>query len=383
MLSAGLQEGSPRYFPEYTSRNDPLMLESRPGHTPLLSLGNPMPRPRNAKTCKIPADHFLRTRNNPHPKRVYHIQGLNNQIICKVDDYRACNKEPTKPPTPKQEFVKPPRPTTANFPITAPYLAHIITGLPQPLCKEEAPPDIGLLHSQAWREELRDLTARMQFPPELTEAKEEENTKSGIQYSGEGGNLCHSLIRPTSRSSSRPSSRAGYVGLVLTMAEHELLVLELLSQILQTDSLRAVQQWLLTSGPKEKNMVLDLLRLAVANMKFSHPNFVTAKEKLTSRQPDESMETEMFRAKSACEMRRARSQCQCQKLKSIVEKAPDRGRDLKMLEETRPLSTAHHIPQSKTCKKPKTLGQSRIFNVMSSPILDGKLCHSFTDLSRT
>ncbi|XP_041048200.1 protein TBATA isoform X2 [Carcharodon carcharias] len=356
------------------------MLESRPGHPPLLSLGNPMPRPRNAKTCKIPADHFFYTRNNPHPKRVYHIQGLNNQLVCKVDDYRACNKEATKPPTPKQEFIKPPQPTAANIPITTPYPAHTITGIPQPPCKEE---DIGLLHSQAWREELRDLTARMQFPSEPTEAKEEENTKSGIQYSGESGNLCHFPKRPTFRSSSRPSSRSGCVGLVLTMAEHELLVLELLSQILQTDSFRAVQQWLLITGPKEKNMVLDLLRLAVANMKFNHPNCVTTKEKLTSRQPDESMETEMFRAKSACEMRRARSQCQCQKLKSILEKEPDRGRDLKMLEETRPLPSAHYNPQSKTCKKPKTLGQSRIFNVMSSPILDGKLCHSMTDLCKT
>ncbi|XP_072351382.1 protein TBATA-like [Scyliorhinus torazame] len=334
----------------------------------------------NGNTCKIPADQFFYSRNNPHPKRVYHIQGLNNQLVCKVDDFGVCPKEPSKP-TSKQEFIKPPRPVTVNIPITTPYPAHIITGIPQPPCKEDSQTDIGLLYSQAWREELRDLTAKVEFTPELTDAKEEEIAKWGTQYAGERRNLSPSPTRPLSRSSSRPSSRAGCARPSLTVAEREVVVLELLSQILQTDSLQAVQQWLLITGAKEKDMVLDLIRMAVANMRFGSAACAATKEKLTSRQPIEGAETAMFRAKSACERRRARSQCQ--KLDSISEKEPDRDRDLKMLEEMRPLSSARNSPHCKSHKKPKTLGSSRILNVPSSPILDGKLCHNLTDLSQT
>ncbi|XP_072439915.1 uncharacterized protein [Chiloscyllium punctatum] len=283
------------------------------------------------------------------------------------------------------------RPITANIPITAPYPAHIITGVPQPPCKDEAQPDIGLLYSQAWRDELRDLTARVEFTPEQTsEAKEEENAKWATQSPAERGILCTSPIRPKSRPASRLSSRAGASECTrptVTVAEREVLVLELLSQILQTDSLQAVQQWLLITGQKDKDMVLDLLRMAVANMKFNSSNASTCstgKDNSTSQQPAKETEVDIFRAQSACERRRARSQCQCQKLDSILEKDPDKERDLKMLEETRLLSPARYSPRPKTCKKSKTLGPSkRILNVPSSPILDGRLCHSKTDLSKT
>ncbi|GCB67193.1 hypothetical protein scyTo_0013671 [Scyliorhinus torazame] len=96
----------------------------------------------------------------------------------------------------------------------------------------------------------------------------EEIAKWGTQYAGERRNLSPSPTRPLSRSSSRPSSRAGCARPSLTVAEREVVVLELLSQILQTDSLQAVQQWLLITGAKEKDMVLDLIRMAVANMRF-------------------------------------------------------------------------------------------------------------------
>ncbi|XP_048468459.1 uncharacterized protein LOC109921235 [Rhincodon typus] len=319
------------------------------------------------------------------------VGGLNDAPVCKVDDFVPCSKEPSKPPTPKQEFIKPLRPITANIPITVPYPAHVITGVPQPPCKDETQPDISFLYSQAWREELRDLTARVEFTPEPTsEAKEEENAKWVTQYPAEKGSLCTSPIRPKSRPASRPGSRAGASECArptLTVAEREVLVLELLSQILQTDSLQAVQQWLLITGQKDKDMVLDLLRMAVANMKFNSSNTstcATGKDNLTSRQPAEETEVDIFRAQSACERRRARSQCQCQRLDSILEKEPDRERDLKMLEDTRPLSSVHHCPRPKICKKPKTLGvPKRVPNVTSSPILDGKLCHSKTDLSKT
>ncbi|XP_043530389.1 protein TBATA-like [Chiloscyllium plagiosum] len=249
------QEGSHRYISDNALRNESPTARNRAWQAPHYSLGNNIPHPGN-NNCKqaIPADHFFYSRNNPHPKRVYHIRGLNDAPVCKVDDFVACSKEPSKPPTPKQEYIKPMRPITANIPITAPYPAHIITGVPQPPCKDEAQPDIGLLYSQAWRDELRDLTARVEFIPEQTsEAKEEENAKWATQSPAERGILCTSPIRPKSRPASRLGSHAGTSECTrptVTVAEREVLVLELLSQILQTDSLQAVQQWLLITGQK-------------------------------------------------------------------------------------------------------------------------------------
>ncbi|XP_067902434.1 protein TBATA-like isoform X2 [Heterodontus francisci] len=316
---------------------------------------------------------------------------LNNTLICKVDDQGVCHKEPIKPPKPKQDFYKPKRPISANIPITPPQPANIITGISQSPCKEDAQPDIGFLYSQAWREELRDLTAKVEFFPEpMKEAKEEENLKWGYQYSGERGRLCPSPTRPISWTASRPISRAGATDCArpgLTVAEREVLVLELLSQILQTDSLQAVQHWLLTTGHKEKEMMLDLIRIAVANMRFGSsnvPTCTTLKESLSSRQSAEDTDTTMFRAQSACERRRARSQCQCQRLESILEKQPEREGDAKMLEMTTSNSCARqYSPQTKTIKKSKTLGSTKkVLIVPSSPILSGKLCHSKTDLSK-
>ncbi|XP_051866241.1 protein TBATA-like [Pristis pectinata] len=359
-------------------RNEPLLPRSRNG-LPLPSLGNK--RPATSNTCKYAVDTSFYTRNNPHPKRVYHIKGLNNALVCKVDDDGVCHKVPVRSTTPKQEPFKPKRPITANIPIMPPSPAHLITGLPLSPCKEEAQPDLGLLYSQAWREALKDLTARVEFFEPGREAKEEEKWTS--PYSGERGNLCSSPSRPVSRSSSRPNSRAGTgecARLVLSVAEREILVLELLSQILQTDSLQAVQQWLLVTSPKDKEVVLDMIRMAVSNMRLASPVCTMSKEGSASRQTVEDPEA-IFRAPTACERRRARSQQQ--KLEAILEKEPDK-KDFKALETTKSPCPCLRNAQTKTAKKPKALGNVRkILNVPSSPIMEGKLCHSKTDFNKT
>ncbi|XP_055497201.1 protein TBATA-like [Leucoraja erinacea] len=345
---------------------------------PLLNSG----RPSTTNSCKYAADTSFYTRNNPHPKRVYHIKGLNNALVCKVDDDRVCDRLPARTAASKQDLSKYKRPITANIPTTPPYPAHIITGLPLAPCKDELQPDLNLLYSQAWRDALKDLTARVEFFGEP--AKEDERWAS--PYSGERVSQCQSPSRPVSRSSPRPSSRAGsgeYVRPVLSTAEREILVLELLCQILQTDSIQAVQQWLLVTSLKDKEVVLDTIRMAVANMKLGNLNVPVGtmpKEGSCSRQASEEPEA-IFRAPSACERRRARSQLQ--RLEAILEKDIDKN-DLKVLETTKsPCPCARGTPP-KAAKKPKALGTMRkVLNVPSSPIMEGKLCHSRTDLYKT
>ncbi|XP_069781734.1 protein TBATA-like isoform X2 [Narcine bancroftii] len=283
-------------------RNEQLLPRSRNG-LPLPSLGNS--RPATTNTCKYAVDSSFYTRNNPHPKRVYHIKGLNNALVCKVDD-GVCHKVPVRSPTPKQEFIKSKRPITANVPITPPYPAHLITGLPLSPCKEVVHPDIGLLYSQAWREALSDLTARVGiFVEPGREVKEEE--KWANQYSGERGSLCTSPSRNPSRSNSRAGT-GECIRPVLSVAEREILVLELLSQILQTDSLQAVQQWLLVTSPKDKEAVLDMICMAVGNTKqvnSNGPACPLSKDGFALRHLAEDPEA-VFRAPTACERRRAR-----------------------------------------------------------------------------
>ncbi|KAJ8406776.1 hypothetical protein AAFF_G00296920 [Aldrovandia affinis] len=86
------------------------------------------------------------------------------------------------------------------------------------------------------------------------------------QYSAQTGRI----IPPSSQASGRRTSQAsrrhprpqGHSS-PPALYDQELMVLELLCQILQTDSLSHVQQWLLLAGQREKDMVMDLIQKAV------------------------------------------------------------------------------------------------------------------------
>nr|XP_009674569.1 PREDICTED: protein TBATA [Struthio camelus australis] len=133
--------------------------------------------------------------------------------------------------------------------------------------------------SEAWREELRELTARVEaFSPAET-AKEEAATQEKAQrpqrvtqHSAETGRLIPPPSRATARHSSRQlhrkSAKTEGKQAALSCQDQELAVLELLCQILQTYSLMAVQQWLLTAGPREKDIAVGLLQATTATLQL-------------------------------------------------------------------------------------------------------------------
>ncbi|XP_068807053.1 protein TBATA isoform X2 [Struthio camelus] len=133
--------------------------------------------------------------------------------------------------------------------------------------------------SEAWREELRELTARVEaFSPAET-AKEEAATQEKAQrpqrvtqHSAETGRLIPPPSRATARHSSRQlhrkSAKTEGKQAALSCQDQELAVLELLCQILQTYSLMAVQQWLLTAGPREKDIAVGLLQTTTATLQL-------------------------------------------------------------------------------------------------------------------
>ncbi|XP_064369690.1 protein TBATA isoform X3 [Dromaius novaehollandiae] len=130
--------------------------------------------------------------------------------------------------------------------------------------------------SEAWREEPRELAARVDAASPAETAKEEvashEKAQRVTQYPAEMGQL----IPPPSRATARRSSRQLYRGsartegkqAALSCQDRELVVLEPPGQILQAHSSTAAQQRLLTAGQREKDVVLGLLQAASATLQL-------------------------------------------------------------------------------------------------------------------
>ncbi|KAI1886845.1 hypothetical protein AGOR_G00199990 [Albula goreensis] len=199
------------------------------------------------------------SRHNPHPNRVTHIQGLNGNPVCMVND--DCYVATPLSPHP---FIKSQIPwTTFGSPaIQIPF---------SNLSGNNAAIHNAALLSETWREELKDLAAKVSMSASGKKDKRpqqavDEPARRKTQYSAQTGRI----IPPSSQASGRRPPRAHFrsprpQGPTFPPALHdqELMVLELLCQILQTDSLSCVQQWLMLAGQREKEMVMDLIQKAV------------------------------------------------------------------------------------------------------------------------
>uniref|UniRef100_A0A3B5JYK6 Thymus, brain and testes associated n=1 Tax=Takifugu rubripes TaxID=31033 RepID=A0A3B5JYK6_TAKRU len=183
--------------------------------------------------------HSFFSRHNPHPHRVRHIQGLNGRLICMVrDDWNV---------------------TTSLFP--HPLLkSHILRETTrQPFSFPLAPTLCGLAaFSEAWRDALKELAAKVHLSAQEQKDKKEPEGLFGrrkTQYSAQTGRL----IPPSSKSSQRVSRSQQHI-YPQPLHDQELMVLELLCQILQTDSLTTVQQWLLLAGQRGNSRSLHALK---------------------------------------------------------------------------------------------------------------------------
>ncbi|MEJ1288218.1 thymus brain and testes associated [Cricetulus griseus] len=114
----------------------------------------------------------------------------------------------------------------------------------------------------AWKKNLKDLASRVAiFTKEIetrtNELKEEPPLREqGAKYSAETGRLIPASSQALSRRRNHQGQRSHSSGKdggaqPSILQDQELLILELLCQILQTDSLSAIQFWLLYAPPKE------------------------------------------------------------------------------------------------------------------------------------
>ncbi|KAM5141130.1 LOW QUALITY PROTEIN: protein TBATA [Mantella aurantiaca] len=195
------------------------------------------------------SQHSFFSRHNPHPHRVTHIQGLNGIPICIVNDDWSV----TSPMYP-HPMIKNQLPTNL---LGVPSLP---IGDPQ---SNKVPYLTSGAISETWREELRELATKV--ADKKPEKKQEEEPRRSTQYSAATGRIIPASARAMTRRASRKHNTKGKHTNSL-LQDQELLVLELLCQILQTDSLSAIQQWLLSAGQREKDLVMNMIQTATANV---------------------------------------------------------------------------------------------------------------------
>ncbi|XP_067828475.1 protein TBATA-like [Heptranchias perlo] len=231
------------------------------------SVGAERPQSKSSTRFGKLSHHSFFSRHNPHPHRVTHINGLNGIPVCTVNDDWYVNS-----PLSPHPLIKSQLPTT--------ILGGFGTRLPISIFQCNAfsdgyiPKPAIVSLSEAWREELREFTSRAcLLAPEQPEEKKETEVRRMTQYSAQTGRIIPSFTPAVSRQTSHRSSRNG----VRKRSKHngpfqdqELLVLELLCQLLQTDSFSAIQQWLLCAGQREKDFVLGMVQSTLAS---SYPDY--------------------------------------------------------------------------------------------------------------
>ncbi|XP_020505667.2 protein TBATA [Labrus bergylta] len=201
--------------------------------------------------------HSFFSRHNPHPHRVRHLQGLNGRPVCMVrDDWYVTSSLFPHPLLKSHVHRKTTDPSVA-FP-----LAKSLYGV-------SVNKDRSALFSEAWRDELKELATKVTLSSQTQKDKKEDQPEEELvcrktQYSSETGRI----IPPSSKSYQRRShfQRGVYPQ---PLHDQELMVLELLCQILQTDSLSTVQQWLLLAGQREKDMVMGMIKQALDGVDLS------------------------------------------------------------------------------------------------------------------
>uniref|UniRef100_A0A8C0HE09 Thymus, brain and testes associated n=1 Tax=Chelonoidis abingdonii TaxID=106734 RepID=A0A8C0HE09_CHEAB len=198
------------------------------------------PQSKNNSRFGNLSHHSFFSRHNPHPHRVTHIQGLNGVPICMVNDGWSM-LTPLSP-----------------HPMIKGQLSTTVLGVPG------AQMPIGDPHSN--------------LVPRLTA----EEPWRATQYSAETGRLIppssRATVRHTPQQLCRNNAKNKGKDAALSFQDQELVILELLCQILQTDSLSAIQQWLLTAGQREKDLVMRMLQTATANLQPEPKSLSTSLE---------------------------------------------------------------------------------------------------------
>uniref|UniRef100_A0A8C3W6G6 Chromosome 4 open reading frame 17 n=1 Tax=Catagonus wagneri TaxID=51154 RepID=A0A8C3W6G6_9CETA len=198
-------------------------------------------------------------RHTPHPRRVCHIKGLNNIPICNVNDdnsfrtlYGIGQLNPSEDEIP---FAK-----SSNAPSTA-ALESPRRGVSLFPNKVEVPPRP---HSEPHRKIGECFKTSSENP--LVIEKEENKVKNPVSSpkACSTATSCSSEVMSTMTDSKDNTIR------IPNYLDQEIKILEKLCNILRTDSLAEVLQWLLHANTKEKEWVSALIHAELAEINLTH-----------------------------------------------------------------------------------------------------------------
>uniref|UniRef100_H2Z4Q0 Protein TBATA n=1 Tax=Ciona savignyi TaxID=51511 RepID=H2Z4Q0_CIOSA len=218
------------------------------------------------------------SRHNPHPVRVRHIKGLNGIPICTVNDYGMIPVHRFSISTPttreRNELFKSHLTSSTlginstNFPIDT------ITGLQNYPFREKAVPRIGLVPiTESWRNQLHEFCTNvgLTFPEVPLQEPAPPTPKRESMYSRQTGRL-----KPVSRQSTYRNYQKPSYNHITSYPDTEFLMLELLCQVLHTDSIPSVQQWLVSAGDREKTLVMEIIKSAISQEEQNLRNAASA-----------------------------------------------------------------------------------------------------------
>ncbi|XP_044518851.1 protein TBATA [Gracilinanus agilis] len=273
------------------------------------------------------------SRHSPHPNQLAYIQDLPGHHISTAKD-NICKFSLPREPSPAPNY--------SIAMLGALPRTQAPVGDPRSLVE----PRLTLsTQSNVWREELKELASRVAaFSKEAeVKKKEKEEAERLAQYSANTGRLIPGYQRTMTSRTPRTSHRSilWNKDLAPIVQDQELLILELLCQILQTDSLSAIQYWLISANPREKDLVLGLLQTAVAQL-IPNPLMIMPEEKTMSTMSTKTLST----PKSA-----------------LLGQGPTPQRSPK---------SSHHQLKAKpehvpSCEKPEYIGNAEVLQFNESP----------------
>lgn len=186
---------------------------------------------------------YLVCRHTPHPKTVCHIKGLNDAPICVVRDRGFAPAPLSRTPGPEQDQRHLPTQAATNHPVPTNALTEL-------------------------RDEFSEFTKRTGNNPLL---KRKDDPLRQYLEDHPQNPTAHDMqtFSPHHAMRYRPAITEN-MHYTPTFLDQEVKILEKLHDILQTDSLVEIKQWLASASAKEKEFVTNFIRSDVTSRDLLH-----------------------------------------------------------------------------------------------------------------
>ncbi|XP_053107540.1 uncharacterized protein C4orf17 homolog [Hemicordylus capensis] len=193
---------------------------------------------------------YLVCRHSPHPKTVCHIKGLNDTTVCVMKDrgYTAGN---FRIPAQEQDLRLGHTGTAVDFSLPS----IILPSLVHPATKGKV--------TQSMRDEITELTRRAGNSPLLKRKDDPLRKYLEDRPHCSTAQEIHS-VSPLQGTRYKPAFVEN-LNYSPTYLDQEIKILAKLGDILQTDSLAEIQQWITKASEKEKDLVSNFIRSDVTS----------------------------------------------------------------------------------------------------------------------